>query len=66
MNTLLFTLEPRSVQFDEKDAVSFQVIDRIGSETARGDWGGPMRGAVRPLLKWENQYTEFNKNTSNE
>jgi lipopolysaccharide transport system ATP-binding protein len=59
VNTLLFTLEPRSIQFDEKDVVSFHVIDNIEGETARGDWAGPLVGAVRPLLKWENTYSEF-------
>jgi lipopolysaccharide transport system ATP-binding protein len=57
VNTLLFTLEPRTIQFDEKDVVSFQVVDSIdGDNTARGDWAGPMRGAVRPHLEWTNRY----------
>ena len=58
VNTLLFTLEPRSIQFDEKDVVSFHVIDSIEGETARGDWAGPLVGAVRPLLKWTNNYVK--------
>jgi lipopolysaccharide transport system ATP-binding protein len=52
----LFTLEPRIVQFEPKDAVAFQVVDSLDGNTARGDWPGTMKGAVRPLLKWTNEY----------
>jgi lipopolysaccharide transport system ATP-binding protein len=56
----LAAIEPRIKQFIERDIVSFQVVDSVDGDTARGDWGGPMQGAVRPLLKWENQYSEIN------
>jgi lipopolysaccharide transport system ATP-binding protein len=36
----------------ETNAVAFQVIDSNPSETARGDYIGPMPGVVRPLLDW--------------
>ena len=52
----LFTLEPTTTQFEPRDVVSFQVVDSIDGNTARGDWSGPMKGAVRPLLKWTNSY----------
>ena len=52
----LFTLEPTTTQFEPRDVVSFQVVDSIDGDTARGDWPGSMRGAVRPLLKWTNSY----------
>ena len=52
----LFTLEPRIVQFEPRDVVSFQVVDSLDGNTARGDWPGTMKGAVRPLLKWSNEY----------
>jgi lipopolysaccharide transport system ATP-binding protein len=54
----LTTLEPRLWQFHERDVVSFQVIDSFDGNTARGDWGGTFKGAVRPLLKWTNEYTK--------
>lgn len=52
----LFTLEPQTIQFELRDVVSFQVVDSLDSNTARGDWPGSMKGAVRPLLKWTNDY----------
>ena len=52
----LFTLEPTTTQFEPRDVVSFQVIDSSDGDTARGDWPGSMRGAVRPLLKWTNNF----------
>ena len=36
----------------ERNAVAFQVIDRLGEGSARGDYDGPMPGVVRPLLRW--------------
>jgi lipopolysaccharide transport system ATP-binding protein len=52
----LLTLEPQIWQFDEKDVVSFQVVDSLDGTTARGEWSGVLPGAVRPLLKWTNVY----------
>ncbi|MCC7009032.1 MAG: ABC transporter ATP-binding protein [Acidobacteria bacterium] len=46
------TLEPDILQFWERDAVAFQVIDCPNAETARGDYPGGLPGAVRPLLEW--------------
>ena len=60
VHSLLFTLKPMTIQFALKDAVSFQVIDSIEGDSARGDWAGSMRGAVRPLLKWTNYHEPFN------
>jgi lipopolysaccharide transport system ATP-binding protein len=59
VNALVFTLEPNTLQFDEKDIVSFHVVDSIDGDSARGDWAGSMKGAVRPLLKWTNHYEPF-------
>jgi lipopolysaccharide transport system ATP-binding protein len=52
----LLTLEPQMWQFDERDVVSFQIVDSFDSNTARGEWAGSLLGAVRPLLKWTNEY----------
>ncbi len=57
----LITRHPDIVQFREAHVVTFQVIDRIGENTARGDWAGRMRGVMRPLLEWT---TEFRPKTS--
>lgn len=49
------TVNPTIFQFWEAEAVAFQVIDSLDGDSARGDYGGHMEGAVRPLLKWETQ-----------
>jgi lipopolysaccharide transport system ATP-binding protein len=49
-------LEPDVLHFYEREAVSFQVIDSPGGDTARGDYPGGIPGAVRPLLKWTTEY----------
>jgi lipopolysaccharide transport system ATP-binding protein len=46
------THDPVIVHVNEADVVAFQVIDRAGGDTARGDYAGPMPGMVRPLLTW--------------
>ena len=51
----LSTMDPVAVHFWERDAVAFQVIDSAEGDTARGDYGGPMPGVVRPLLPWSNE-----------
>jgi len=52
----LITLEPMIVQFFEKDAVMFQVVENADADTARGDYARNIDGAVRPLLKWTTSY----------
>src|ERR1043166_2608809 len=48
----LVTLDPVVNQFDERDALSFRVVEPSPDGTARGGWVGPMDGAVRPALAW--------------
>ncbi|MFN2491451.1 MAG: polysaccharide ABC transporter ATP-binding protein [Pyrinomonadaceae bacterium] len=43
----------------ERNAVAFQVIDSPSSDSARGDYIGPMPGVVRPLLKWTTETKEI-------
>jgi lipopolysaccharide transport system ATP-binding protein len=52
----LVTLEPDILQFYERDAVAFQIVDSFDGDSARGDWGGRLGGAVRPMLNWGTQY----------
>jgi lipopolysaccharide transport system ATP-binding protein len=47
------TMNPVIIHFYERDAVAFQVIDSMDADSARGDYGGPMPGVVRPLLQWQ-------------
>lgn len=53
----LVTLEPSILQFYERDAVAFQVVDSQDGDSARGDWTGKMSGTIRPLLKWSTQFS---------
>lgn len=57
VNVALSTLDPVTIHFHERDAVAFQVIDSPDGDSARGDYGGPMPGVVRPMLNWETSFT---------
>jgi lipopolysaccharide transport system ATP-binding protein len=48
----VFTLNPFLWHFFERDAVAFHIIDSLDGGSARGDWGGPLAGVVRPMLRW--------------
>jgi lipopolysaccharide transport system ATP-binding protein len=50
------TLDPLMVHVDVREAISFQVVDRLEGDSARGDYAGPMPGLVRPLLQWTTQF----------
>jgi lipopolysaccharide transport system ATP-binding protein len=52
IDAALTTLSPVVPQFTERHVVCFQVVDCPDGDTARGDWGGRMKGVVRPLLPW--------------
>jgi lipopolysaccharide transport system ATP-binding protein len=51
------TEQPKILHFYERDAVAFQVVDSLDGDSARGDYGGRMRGAVRPILNWGTQFS---------
>jgi len=53
----LLTLNPDSVQFMERIAVAFQVIDSLEGDSARGDYARNIPGVVRPMLKWTTQFS---------
>jgi lipopolysaccharide transport system ATP-binding protein len=57
VGTAITTFVPFQVHFSERDAVAFQVVDSLDGNSARGDYGGPMPGVVRPLLRWTTQFT---------
>lgn len=50
----LTTYNPLEVHFVEWDAVTFNVVDSVDEDSARGDFTGPIPGVVRPILEWEN------------
>jgi lipopolysaccharide transport system ATP-binding protein len=45
------------IHFNAIEAVSFDVVDSLEGDTARGDYAGKMDGVIRPILDWE---TSFN------
>jgi lipopolysaccharide transport system ATP-binding protein len=57
VSVFLITLEPTSRQFAERDVIGFTVFDSMEGDSARGDWVKDISGVVRPLLKWETDYS---------
>ncbi|NTU78055.1 MAG: ABC transporter ATP-binding protein [Chloroflexales bacterium] len=57
VDVAITSIEPSVGQFHERDAVAFQVVDRMESDAARGDWGGNVIGLMRPMLNWSTSYT---------
>jgi lipopolysaccharide transport system ATP-binding protein len=51
----LLVLNPMVHEFHAPEAIAFQVIDSLEGNSARGDWGGNLKGAIRPLLNWRSQ-----------
>lgn len=56
VNVAVSTMDPVVVHFHERDAVAFEVMEEPDKRTARGEFGGSLPGAVRPLLQWKNQF----------
>ncbi|MFV1998714.1 MAG: polysaccharide ABC transporter ATP-binding protein, partial [Acidiferrobacterales bacterium] len=53
----MITLQPHQVrQFFEREVVSFQAVDPMEGDTARGDWVKELGGVIRPLLKWDTDF----------
>ena len=44
---------PDVVHVMERDAVSFQVVDRSDGDGVRGVYAGVWPGVVRPMLAWD-------------
>ena len=59
----VFTAAPFEEHFRAADAIRFQISDSLEGDTARGDFGGRMLGAVRPILDWE---TDFERHCQKE
>jgi lipopolysaccharide transport system ATP-binding protein len=53
----IITEDPFFIHCDDEHAVAFQVVDSLDANSARGDFGGRIPGAVRPLLEWTTQFT---------
>lgn len=54
VNVAIWVLSPiHNKQCYEKDVVSFQVVDNLDGNGARGDWVGEFSGMLRPKLIWD-------------
>jgi lipopolysaccharide transport system ATP-binding protein len=58
VSAAIITEVPFVIHCVVRNAVAFHVIDSMGGDTTRGDFGGVYPGVVRPLLKWTTQYIE--------
>jgi lipopolysaccharide transport system ATP-binding protein len=57
LNCYIRTLNPDSNEAIVPNAVSFNIVDSSEGDSARGDYAKNMPGVVRPLLKWETQFS---------
>jgi lipopolysaccharide transport system ATP-binding protein len=46
----------QTLQLSAHSALSFQVVDTLDGDSARGDYGKDFPGIIRPLLKWTTNY----------
>ena len=53
VNAYMMSIEPDMQHFRAQDVISFDVIDSVEGDTARGYYRGTFEGAVRPLLEWK-------------
>ena len=56
----LRTIDPSVLRFRVDDAVAFQIVDSMDHDSARSDYTGNMDGLIRPLLKWETNFSPMN------
>ena len=61
VNCNLITLNPNVLQFSAQNAVSFNVVDSIDGDSARGDYANTLPGVVRPLLEWRTDFIPDSK-----
>ncbi|MBC2709791.1 MAG: ABC transporter ATP-binding protein [Desulfosarcina sp.] len=52
----LLTMNPDRVQFMERTALAFQIVDSVDGDSARGDYAKNIPGIVRPMLQWTTQF----------
>ena len=57
----MITQPHTEVQFREAEAVSFQVVDTLSGQSARGDYTGRLDGVIRPCLPWKTEYRNGRK-----
>jgi lipopolysaccharide transport system ATP-binding protein len=56
----MLSLNPLVTHFSAPDVVAFQVFDTLEGDSARGEYGGPLKGIVRPAFEWQTEYKHSN------
>jgi lipopolysaccharide transport system ATP-binding protein len=54
----IFGHQEQSLQLSVHSALSFQVVDTLDGDSARGDYGKDFPGIIRPLLKWNTVFSQ--------
>jgi lipopolysaccharide transport system ATP-binding protein len=49
--------QDQTLQLSVHNALSFQIVDTMEGDSARGDYGQDFPGVVRPLLKWTTAFS---------
>jgi lipopolysaccharide transport system ATP-binding protein len=63
VSVAITTYRPKvAVHFEEEYLLSFQIIDSLDGNTARGEYTGNLPGVIRPLLEWETTRSDVKKN----
>jgi lipopolysaccharide transport system ATP-binding protein len=47
---------PFVIHAEEEPCIVFQILDTVEGDSARGDYGGRMKGMIRPLLNWKTEF----------
>ena len=54
----LGSYNPNVVHAIERDALSFQIVDKAGDKGVRGEYVGDWPGVMRPMLNWQGAYVD--------
>lgn len=58
IRSALITTNPINPICNIPNSVAFAIVDSLDGNSARGDYGGPMGGVVRPKLPWRTAYQD--------
>lgn len=56
VSVVIATFQPMDVHIEERDVVTFNIVDMLSGDSARGEYTGVMPGVVRPILEWETEF----------
>lgn len=56
VNMIMWTIEPsRHMEFNEREVLTFQVLDSFEGGSARGEWRDDLPSAIRPIFDWNTE-----------